>query len=163
MAVWTVEDQENCVKASTFGALFLALLTGFQLLKDISLFWFEFKAVSDAFGYGVLLSLVYGLIKLTKEPKLLTYGWQTREASGAFQDEYLRSSFQRATTLAFHLMIFVALSGYAATHLVLKHGDPQWVSFQPFPLLTIFVGTLSFYLSLRTVLDEQDEAAQETN
>lgn len=163
MATWTIEDQENCVKASIFGALFFALLTGFQLLRDISLFWFELKAVSDAFGFGVLFSVIYFLVKVTKQPSLLSYGWKIREICGDFQDEYLRSRFQRATTLAFHLMILIAFLGYAATHLINKHGDPQWLTFQPFPLLTIFSGTLSFYLSLRTVLDEQDEAAQETN
>ena len=163
MATWTIEDQENCVKAAIFGALFFALLTGFQLLRDISLFWFELKTVSDAFGFGVLFSLIYFLVKVTKQPSLLSYGWKIREICGDFQDEYLRSRFQRATTLAFHLTITIAFAGYAATNLINKHGDPQWLSFQPFPLLTIFIGTLSFYLSLRTVLDEQDEAAQETN
>ncbi|MDF3125057.1 hypothetical protein [Rheinheimera sp. 1928-s] len=163
MAVWTIEDQENCVKASIFGALFFALLTGFQLLKDISLFWFQLTVVSDAFGYGVLFSVIYFLVKVTKQPSLLSYGWKIREICGDFQDEYLRSRFQRATTLAFHLTITIAFAGYAATNLINKHGDPQWISFQLFPLLTIFIGTLSFYLSLRTVLDEQDEPAQETN
>ena len=163
MATWTIEDQENCVKAAIFGALFFALLTGFQLLKDISLFWFELKTVSDAFGFGVLFSVIYFLVKVTKQPKLLSYGWKIREICGDFQDEYLRSRFQRATTLAFHLTITIAFAGYAATNLINKHGDPQWISFQLFPLLTIFIGTLSFYLSLRTVLDEQDEPAQETN
>ena len=162
MARWTIEDQENCVKAAISGALFFALLTGFQLLRDISLFWFELKTVSDAFGFGVLFSVIYFLVKVTKQPKLLSYGWKIREICGDFQDEYLRSRFQRATTLAFHLMLTIAFAGYAATNLINKHGDPQWISFQLFPLLTIFIGTLSFYLSLRTVLDEQDETAQET-
>ncbi|KOO59649.1 hypothetical protein WH43_02490 [Rheinheimera sp. KL1] len=162
MARWTIEDQENCVKAAISGALFFALLTGFQLLRDISLFWFELKTVSDAFGFGVLFSVIYFLVKVTKQPGLLSYGWKIREICGDFQDEYLRSRFQRATTLAFHLMLTIAFAGYAATNLINKHGDPQWISFQLFPLLTIFIGTLSFYLSLRTVLDEQDETAQET-
>jgi hypothetical protein len=126
------------------------------------LFWFELKTVSDAFGFGVLFSVIYFLVKVTKQPKLLSYGWKIREICGDFQDEYLRSRFQRATTLAFHLMLTIAFAGYAATNLINKHGDPQWISFQLFPLLTIFIGTLSFYLSLRTVLDEQDETAQET-
>ncbi|WP_233080993.1 hypothetical protein [Rheinheimera soli] len=163
MAVWTIEDQENCVKATLFGALFFVLLTGFQLLKDISLFWFQLTLVSDAFGYGVLFSVIYFLVKVTKQPSLLSYGWKIREICGDFQDEYLRSRFQRATTLAFHLTITIAFAGYAATNLINKHGDPQWISFQLFPLLTIFIGTLSFYLSLRSVLAEQDEPAQETN
>lgn len=163
MATWTIEDQENCVKAALFGALFFAQLTGFQLLRDISLFWFDLKAVSDAFSYGVLFSLIYFLVKVTKQPKLLSYGWKIREICGDFQDEYLRSRFQRATTLAYNLTIVVAFSGYVTTHLINKDGDPQWLVFQPFLLLTIFIGSLSFYLSLRTVLDEQDEAAQETN
>jgi hypothetical protein len=163
MATWTIEDQENCVKASLFGALFVALITGFQLLRDISLFWFQMSTLSDVFGFGIFLSLIYFLVKVRKTPKLLSYGWKIREICGDFQDEYLRSRFQRATTLAFHLMITIAFAGYAATHLINKHGDPQWISFQLFPLLTIFIGTLSFYLSLRTVLDEQDEPAQETN
>lgn len=160
MATWTIEDQENCVKAAIFGALFFALLTGFQLLKDISLFWFELKTVSDAFGFGVLFSVIYFLVKVRKQPKLLSYGWKIREICGDFQDEYLRSRFQRATTLAYHLTIVVAFSGYVITLLINKDGDPQWLAFQPFLLLTIFIGSISFYLSLRTVLDEQ---AQETN
>lgn len=163
MATWTIEDQENCVKAAIFGALLFAQLTGFQLLRDISLFWFDLKAVSDAFGFGVLFSVIYFLVKVTKQPKLLSYGWKIREICGDFQDEYLRSRFQRATTLAFHLTITIAFAGYAATNLINKHGDPQWLAFQPFLLLTIFIGSISFYLSLRTVLAEQDEPAQETN
>lgn len=163
MATWTIEDQENCVKAAIFGALFCALITGFQLLKNISLFWFELEAVSNAFSYGVLFSAIYFLVKVTKQPSLLSYGWKIREICGDFKDEYLRSRFQRATTLAYHLTIVVAFSGYVITHLINKNGDPQWLAFQPFLLLTIFVGSISFYLSLRTVLDEQDEAAQETN
>lgn len=163
MTVWTIEDQENCVKAAILGALFFALLTGFQLLKDISLFWFDLKAVSDAFGVGVLFSVIYFLVKVTKQPKLLSYGWKIREICGDFQDEYLRSRFQRATTLAYNLTIVVAFSGYAITNLINKNGDPQWLAFQPFLLLTIFIGSISFYLSLRTVLDEQDEVTQETN
>lgn len=163
MATWTIEDQENCVKAAIFGALFFAMITGFQLLRDISLFWFELEAVSDAFSYGVLFSVIYFLVKVTKQPKLLSYGWKIREICGDFQDEYLRSRFQRATTLAYNLTLVVAFSGYAVTHLLNKHGDPQWLAFQPFLLLTIFVGSISFYLSLRTVLDEQEEPEQETN
>ncbi len=163
MAVWTINDQENCVKAALFGALFVALITGFQLLKDISFFWFQMSTLSDVFGFGILCSVIYFLVKVRKLPKLLSYGWKIREICGDFQDEYLRSRFQRATTLAFNLMITIAFTGYAATNLINKHGDPQWIAFQPFLLLTIFIGTLSFYLSLRTVLEEQDEAAQETN
>ena len=163
MATWTIEDQENCVKAAIFGALFFALLTGFQLLRDISLFWFELKAVSDAFSYGVLFSVIYFLVKVTKQPKLLSYGWKIREICGDFQDEYLRSRFQRATTLAYHLTLVVAFSGYVTTHLITKNGNPDWLGFQPFLLLTIFAGSISFYLSLRTVLDEQDETAQDSN
>ncbi|MFC4653536.1 MULTISPECIES: hypothetical protein [Rheinheimera] len=161
MATWTIEDQENCVKASHVGALFIALMTGFTLLKDISLYWFEQPAVSDIFGFGVAFSLIYFLYQVAKQPKFLSYGWRIREICGDFQDEYLRSRFQRATTLAYTLTITVAFAGYVATHLIIKNGDPQWVAFQPFPLLTVFVGTLSFYLSLRTVLDEQDEPAEE--
>lgn len=163
MALWTIEDQENCVKASLFGAIFVALITGFELLRDISLFWFELKTVSDAFGFGVLFSVIYFLVKVTKQPKLLSYGWKIREICGDFQDEYLRSRFQRATTLAYHLTIVVAFSGYVITHLINKDGDPQWLVFQPFLLLTIFIGSISFYLSLRTVLDVQEEPEQETN
>jgi hypothetical protein len=163
MARWTIEDQENCVKASIFGALFFALLTGFQLLRDISLFWFELKIVSDIFGVGILASLVYFLVKVAKQPSLLSYGWKIREICGDFQDEYLRSRFQRATTLAYHLTIALAFAGYVTAQLISKKGNPDWLAFQPFLLLTIFIGSISFYLSLRTVLDEQDEAAQETN
>ncbi len=62
MATWTIENQENCVKAAIFGALFFAL-TGFQLLRDISLFGLKLKAVSDAFSYGVLFSVIYFLVQ----------------------------------------------------------------------------------------------------
>lgn len=127
------------------------------------MFWFELKAASDVFGFGVLVSVVYFLVKVTKQPKLLSYGWKIREICGDFQDEYLRSRFQRATTLAYHLTIALAFAGYVTAQLISKKGNPDWLAFQPFLLLTIFIGSISFYLSLRTVLDEQDEAAQETN
>lgn len=162
MTVWTIEDQENCVKAALLGALFFALLTGFQLLRDISLFWFELKIVSDIFGVGILASLVYFLVKVAKQPSLLSYGWKIREICGDFQDEYLRSRFQRATTLAYHLTIALAFAGYATAQLISKKGNPDWLAFQPFLLLTIFIGSISFYLSLRTVLDEQEEQVQDS-
>jgi hypothetical protein len=55
-----------------------------------------------------------------------------------------------------------AFFGHVATQLVLVHGHPQWFSYQQVPLLTVFVGMLSFYLSLRNVLDDQDESTKDS-
>lgn len=161
MTTWTIEDQENCVKSAITSAAFLSWLTGFHLLKDITLLWFELTTVSEVIGAAIILPLIYFMYKMWQQPKLLSYGWRLREICGDFQDEYLRSRFQRATTLAFQLTILVAFLGYVASELVLAKGDPQWLSYKLVPLLTVFVGMLSFYLSLRNVLDEQDEPAEQ--
>lgn len=162
MTTWSIEDQENCIKAAVTSAAFLSWFTGFHLLKDITLLWFQLSTVSAVIGAAIILPLIYFMYKMWQQPKLLSYGWRLREMCGDFQDEYLRSRFQRATTLAFQLTILVAFLGYVATELVLAHGNPQWLSYQQVPLLTVLVGMLSFYLSLRNVLDDQDEPAEET-
>jgi len=162
MTTWTIEEQENCVKAAITSAAFLSWLTGFHLLQDITLLWFQLSAVSEVIGATIILPLLYFIYKMWQQPKLLSYGWRLREICGDFPDEYLRSRFQRATTLAFQLTIITAFLGYVATQLVLAHGHPQWLSYQQVPLLTVFVGMLSFYLSLRNVLDDQDEPTEET-
>lgn len=162
MSTWNIEDQENCVKAAITTAAFLSWLTGFHLLKDITLLWFQLNTVSAVIGAAIILPLIYFMYKMWQQPKLLSYGWRLREMCGDFQDEYLRSRFQRATTLAFQLTILVAFLGYVATELVLAHGNPKLLSYQQVPLLTVLVGMLSFYLSLRNVLDDQDEPAEET-
>ncbi len=157
MTKWTIEDQENCVKSGITGAAFVALLTGFELLRSISLSWLENKALADVFGVGVILSVFYFLYQIRHQPKMMSYGWKIKEINGDFQDEYLRSRFQRATTMAFQLAMLTAFAGYALTELVLELGKTAMLPPQLVPLLTVFVGTLAFYLNLRTALDEQDE------
>lgn len=162
MTAWTIEDQENCVKAAITSAAFLSWLTGFHLLKDITLLWFQLNTVSEVIGAAIILPLIYFMYKMWQQPKLLSYGWRLREMCGDFQDEYLRSRFQRATTLAFQLTILAAFLGYVASELVLAQGHPQWLSYKLVSLLTVFVGMLSFYLSLCNVLDDQDEPAEQS-
>ena len=160
MSKWTIEDQENVIKASLVGALFVAWITAIFLLKELTLLWFGFVRISDAIGVSVIIPLIYYFRQLRKNPKVLSYGWRLRELCGEFQDEYLRSRFQQATTLAFQLMMFAAIVGYVGGGIVNKFGDPAWLSYKMVPLLVIVSGNLSFYLSLRDVLDDQDDTPE---
>lgn len=162
MQIWTIEDQENVVRAARLSANFLAILAGLWLIEDISLLWFNLTQVNALINLAMLLVLIIFLRKFWREPKLMSYGWRMRELCGDFQDEYLRSRFQSATTLAFQLMMMAAFFGFLIADLVIKHGDPSLISHKMVPLLTIFVGNLSFYLSLRNVLDDQDDTAEES-
>ncbi|MCT6698049.1 hypothetical protein [Rheinheimera sp. 4Y26] len=163
MKTWTIEDQENCVKSGITGAAFVAALTGFELLRDITLAWFDFKLLADVFGIGIILSVLWFLYQIRHQPKMMTYGWKIREINGDFQDEYLRSRFQHATTMAFQLAMLTAFTGYAFTELLINEGKTALLPPQLVPLFTVFVGTLTFYLKLRTTLDEQDDNTAETN
>jgi hypothetical protein len=160
MSKWTIEEQENVVKASLVGALFVGWITAIFLLEEITLRWFGFVRISDAIGVSVIVPLIYYFHHLRKNPKALSYGWRIRELCGEFQDEYLRNRFQQATTLAFQLMIFAAFFGYVGAEIVTRFGDPAWLSFKMAPLLVIVCGNLSFYLSLRNVLDDQDDTPE---
>jgi MFS family permease len=160
MSKWTIEEQEKVVKASLVGALFVGWLTALFLLEELTLRWFGLVRISDAIGVSVIIPLIYYFRQLLKNPKVLSYGWRLRELCGEFQDEYLRSRFQQATTLAFQLMMFAAFFGYVGGEIVTKFGDPAWLSYKMVPLLVIVSGNLSFYLSLRNVLDVQDDAAE---
>lgn len=163
MSKWTIEDQENVVKASLTNALFLSVLVAVFLLEDLTLHWFGLVKISDAIGVSVIFPLIYFIRQFWKQPKILSYGWRLRELCGDFQDEYLRSHFQRATTLAFQLMMLAAAFGFVGSDLVIKYGDPSWISYKMVPLFTVLIGNLSFYLSLRHVLDEQDDSAELTD
>jgi len=160
MSKWTIEDQENVVRASLVGALFVAWITAIFLLKELTLLWFGFVRISDAIGVSVIIPLIYYFRQLRKNPKVLSYGWRLRELCGEFQDEYLRNRFQQATTLAFQLMMFAALFGYVGCEIVISFGDPAWLSYKMVPLLVIVSGNMSFYLSLRNVLDDQDDTPE---
>jgi hypothetical protein len=159
MSKWTIEEQENVVKASLVGALFLVGFAAVFLLEELTLRWFGLVKISDAIGVSVIIPLIYLIRQTWRNPKTLSYGWRLRELCGEFQDEYLRNRFQQATTLAFQLMIFAAFFGYVGAEIITRFGDPAWLSFKMAPLLVIFCGNLSFYLSLRNVLDDQDDAA----
>lgn len=161
MQTWTIEDQENVVKAALCGASFLTTLSGLLLLKEVSLYWFSLQFVGDLFGLAILIPLMLFLRSMWREPKLLSYGWRLRELCGDFKDEYLRSRFQRATTLAFQLMMMVAFFGFVLADLTIKFGEPAWITHKMVPLLTVCVGNLSFYLGLRNVLDVQEDATEE--
>jgi len=160
MSKWTIEEQENVVKASLVGALFLVGFAAVFLLEELTLRWFGLVKISDAISVSVIVPLIYYFHHLRKNPKVLSYGWRLRELCGEFQDEYLRNRFQQATTLAFQLMMFAAFFGYVGGEIVTKFGDPAWLSYKMVPLLVIVSGNLSFYLSLRNVLDDQDDAAE---
>ena len=162
MQIWTIEDQENFVRAARLSANFLAILAGLWLIEDIGLLWFNLTHARDLISLATLLTLIIFIRKFWREPKLLSYGWRLRELCGDFQDEYLRSRFQSATTLAFQLMMMVALLGFFIADLTKKYGEPSWISHKMVPLLTVFIGNLSFYLSLRNVLDDQDDTAEES-
>ena len=162
MSTWTIKEQENVMKSALFGASFLACLTGVLLLKEISLHWFNQPLVSDLFGMAILVPLFFFLRNMWREPKLLSYGWRLRELCGDFRDEYLRSSFQRATTLAFQLMMITAFLGFVATDIIIKYAESGWISHRMVPLLTVFVGNLGLYLGLHKVLDDQDDTAEES-
>lgn len=162
MQIWTIEDQENFVRAARLSANFLAILAGLWLIEDIGLLWFNLTHARDLISLATLLTLIIFIRKFWREPKLLSYGWRLRELCGDFQDEYLRSRFQSATTLAFQLMMMVALLGFFIADLTIKYGEPSWISHKMVPLLTVFIGNLSFYLSLRNVLDDQDDTAEES-
>ena len=159
MRHWTIEDQENSVKASIIASGFLALLFGIYLLEEITLRWFGLAKISDAIGFSAVFITIFFIRAIWKFPKMMSYGWRLKEIKGEFQDEYLRSNFQRATTLAFQLMILIGFLCYIVSNVLVNKGDPAWISYKLVTLLPVFVGLLSFYLSLRKVLDEQDGSA----
>ncbi len=160
MSNWTIQDQENSVKAAATGACFVSWLTGIWLLEQISMFWPELTGVNAVLSIALLVTVGWFLRKMSQQPRLLSYGWRLREICGEFHDEYLRASFQRATSRAFSLMMLVALIGLVTPDVVAKFADPARVSNQLFPLLILFSGNLSFYLQLRGALDDAaDEAS----
>lgn len=154
MANWTIQDQENSVKAAATGACFLSWLSGIWLLEQISLFWPELKGVNTALSIALLVTVGWFLRKIAQQPSFLSYGWRIREICGDFQDEYLRTSYQRATSRAFSLMLLMAFIGLVTPEVVANFAEPTLVSNQLFPLLILFSGNLSFYLQLRGVLDD---------
>lgn len=157
MINWTIQQQENSVKAAVTGACFLSWLSGIWLLEQISFFWPEQKGVHAALSIALLVAVGWFLRKVAQQPGFFRYGWRLREICGEFQDEYLRTSFQRATSRAFYLMTSIAFIGLVAPDVVAKFADPSVIPQQLFPLLILFSGNLSFYLQLRTVLDDSAE------
>lgn len=162
MRHWTIEDQENSVKASIIASGFLALLFGIYLLEEITLRWFGLAKISDAIGFSAVFITIFFIRAIWKFPKMMSYGWRLKEMKGEFQDEYLRSNFQRATTLAFQLMILIGFLCYIASNLVVNKGDPAWISYKLVTLLPVVAGLSSFYLSLRKVLDEQEGSVKDS-
>ncbi len=160
MSNWTIQEQENSVKAAATCACFVSWLSGIWLLEQISLFWPELKGVNTTLLIALLVTVGWFLRKLSQQPSLLSYGWRMREICGEFQDEYLRTSFQRATSRAFYLMTLIAFIGLVTPDVVAKFTDPAVLSNQLFPLLILLSGNLSFYLQLRGVLDD---SADETS
>ena len=158
----TIKEQENFIQASLTGAAFITVMATIFLLEEITLLWFGLTKISDAIGVSMLIPVLIYLVQMKKNPKMLSYGWRLRELCDEFDDEYLRSRFQSATTLAFQLMMFAALLGYIASDMVIQLGDPAWLSHKMLPFLVLFVGNLSFYLSLRNVLDVQDEVVEQS-
>lgn len=161
MSKWTIQAQENIVKAAILSSGFLAALSGLYLAQDILLHWFGLVRVSAAVELLVVIPLFYVLKQIHQQPVILSYGWRLQELYGDHLEEYLRSRYQRATALGFQLMILTGFFGYVLAHLILAHGDPAWISHKMVPFLTLFVGNLSFYLSLRHVLDDNDAAAEQ--
>jgi hypothetical protein len=160
MSNWTIQDQENSVKAATTGACFLSWLSGIWLLEQICLFWPELKGVNTVLSIALLVTIGWFLRKLAQQPGFFSYGWRMREICGEFQDEYLRTRFQRATCRAFHLMTGIAITGHLTLGLVADFAELVVISNQLFPLLILFSGNLSFYMQLRGVLDD---SADETS
>lgn len=163
MATWTIQQQEDGIKAAISSAFFLTAYTGFSLLDDISTRWFGLPIMSSIMQFGLMIAVLYFLRQMYKQPNLLSYGWRIREMFGDYPDEYLRSCFQRATTIACQLMIMSGFAVYVLTMLIEKHGDPKWLSYKIVILLPIFIGNLSFYLTLRTTFDDAEEPIASNN
>lgn len=163
MSKWTVQEQESSVKAAVFSSAFISLICLVYFLDEISLLWFKSELANDLLGFGYFIAVFYFFRSLYREPQLLNYGWRLRELHGDYPDEYLRSRFQRATALAFQLMIATSFLCIVLTDLVVKFGWQTFLSFKLFSIVTALVGSLSFYLALRTVLSEQDDTDQDTN
>ncbi|WP_040554146.1 hypothetical protein [Rheinheimera sp. A13L] len=163
MSKWSVQDQENSVKAAVFSSAFISLISFVYFLDEISLLWFKSEAANDLLTFGYLIAVFYFFRTLSCQPGLLNYGWRLRELHGDYADEYLRSRYQRATALAFQLMIITSFLCIVLTDLLVKFGWADFLSFKLFSILTVLVGSLSFYLKLRTVFNEQDDIEQETN
>lgn len=163
MSKWTVQEQENSVKAAVFSSALISLISFIYLLDEISLLWFKSEAANDLITFGYLIAVYYFFRTLSREPALLNYGWRLRELHGDYVDEYLRSRYQRATALAFQLMTLMSFLCIVFTDLVAKFGWEEFLSFKLFSILTLLAGSLSFYLKLRTVFHEQDDVDQEDN
>ena len=163
MATWTIQQQEDGIKAAISSAFFLTAYTGFSLLDDISTRWFGLPIMSSIMQFGLMIAVLYFLRQMYKQPSLLSYGWRIREMFGDYPDEYLRSRFQRATTIACQLMIMSGFAVYVLTMLIEKHGDPKWLSYKIVVLFPMFIGNLSFYLTLRTALDDATEQNEPSN
>ncbi len=157
MSTWSIQEQEASIKAATINAGFISCLTGSLLFEELSSKWLQVTALSYFFEISILVCCILFLRKAVKNPQLLSFGWRKREIYGNYQDEYLRSGFQQASTVAFQITIIVCFVGYLCSDLIAKNGDPSWVFDKHFLLLSVFAGNLTFYLKLRQMFDDQDE------
>ncbi|MBU1620383.1 MAG: hypothetical protein KJ556_09020 [Gammaproteobacteria bacterium] len=163
MSKWSVQEQENSVKAAAFSSAFISWISILWFLDEITLLWFKSETANDLLLLGYLPCLYYIFRQMKNHPTVLNHGWRLAEWYGNYLDEYLRSRFQRATTMAFHMMLTVALLGVVLPDLLLKFGLDHFLSFKLFSIVTLFVGSLSFYLNIRTVFNEQDDTEQDAN
>ncbi len=157
MSTWSIQEQEASIKATTLSAGFISGLTGCMLFEELSTKWLQVTALSYFFEISILVCCVLFLRQAAKNPQLLSFGWRKREIYGNYQDEYLRSGFQQASTVAFQSTIIIAFVGYLFSDLIAKNGDPSWVFDKQFLLLSVFVGNLTFYLKLRQMFNDQDD------
>jgi hypothetical protein len=163
MSKWSVQEQEDSVKAVVLNSAFISWISILWFLDEITLLWFKSEAANDLLLLGYLPCFYYYFRQIKNHPTGLNHGWRLSEWYGSYLDEYLRSRFQRAATMAFHVMLTAALLGIVLPDLLVKVGLEYFLSFKLFSILTLFVGSLSFYLNIRTVLDEQDDTEQDAN
>ncbi len=161
MTTWSIQEQEGAIKAAIISSGFLTAFTGFNLLAEISTRWLGLPMLSTIMHVGLLVSSIMFIRALWMHPNVASHGLRLREIFGNYTDEYLRSRFQRATTVACQLMIGSGFAIYVLVMFIDKHSNSAWISYELVALLPLFIGNLSLYWTLRNTLDDADESAND--